>query len=171
MVVKTVDGDIFKTDAKHIAFAINKEGINDAGFAGNVAYYWPELEYCGAHEIGTVLSKTIGEKTFHALVCHSLKEGWGEDQAETIKECFNNIPVDDEEPIASIAIGTGFVGMMSGADFKQIASGMMTSSKKVALHTGYTLEQIKEFHKEVAGVPRKKTRQTINNGRNNTVNE
>ena len=36
MVVSTENKDIFKTEAKHIAFAINKEGYNDAGFAGAV---------------------------------------------------------------------------------------------------------------------------------------
>ena len=34
MVVKTIQEDIFNTEAKHIAFAVNTEGYNDAGFAG-----------------------------------------------------------------------------------------------------------------------------------------
>ncbi len=29
MVVKTVQGNVFRTEAKHIAFAINTEGYND----------------------------------------------------------------------------------------------------------------------------------------------
>ena len=31
MVVKTVNDNVFNTEAKHIAFAINKEGYTDAG--------------------------------------------------------------------------------------------------------------------------------------------
>lgn len=78
MVIKTIHDDIFNTAAKHIAFAINTEGLNDSGFAGKVSLnYWPEIANCGEHELSTVISKTVGDKTFHALVCHSLKEGWG----------------------------------------------------------------------------------------------
>lgn len=142
MVVKTVQDDIFNSEAKHIAFAINTEGYNDAGFAGKVSSkYWPELAICGEHEIGTVLSKTVGEKTFHALVCHSLHDGWGDNQAEIIKECFDNIPVNDE-PIATIAIGTGLIGMMSGANFRQIVCGMHDSKQQIMLHAGYSLDAL-----------------------------
>ena len=149
MLIKAVQDDVFNTEAKHIAFAINKEGYNDAGFAGVVvAKGWKEIENCGEHEIGTVLSKTIGDKTFHGIVCHSLDEGWGDNQTETIRDCFNNIPVDDDEPIATIAIGTGFVGMLSGANFKKIARGMHESNKSVILHSGLTLDDVMEFIEE-----------------------
>jgi len=37
MIVDMVRGDIFETDCKYIAFAVNTEGINDAGFAGQVS--------------------------------------------------------------------------------------------------------------------------------------
>ena len=151
MVVKTIQDDIFNSEAKHIAFAINTEGYNDAGFAGRVSSeYWPELANCGEHEIGTVLSKTVGDKTFHALVCHSLHNGWGEDQAEVIRECFDNIPVDGE-PIATIAIGTGFIGMMSGANFRQIVCGMHDSRQQIMLHAKYTLEAVINCYNEEKG--------------------
>ena len=56
MVVKTVQDDIFNSKAKHIAFAVNTEGYNDSGFAGQVSRkYWNELANCGEHELGTVL--------------------------------------------------------------------------------------------------------------------
>ena len=155
MVVKTVQDDVFKTPAKHIAFAINTEGYNDAGFAGVVSSkYWPELEMCGEHEIGTVLSKTVGDKTFHALVCHSLHNGWGDNQAEVIKECFDNIPANGE-PIATIAIGRGFVGMMSGANFRQIVCGMHESNQQIMLHAGVTLEAVINCYNEEKGNSRK----------------
>ena len=157
MIIKSIDDNIFNTDAKHIAFAINKEGANDCGFAGTVGRdYWPEVMYCGEHEIGTVLSKKVGDVTFHALVCHSLKEGWGDDQAKVIKECFDNIPVNDE-PIASIAIGTGLVGQFTGANFRSIACGMQESKQKVILHSCYTLEEINEWYKERKGTAKKKS--------------
>lgn len=92
MVVRTVQDDIFNSEANHIAFAVNVEGFNDSGFAGQVSrQYWNELANCGEHELGTVLSKTVGDKTFHALVCHSLHNGWGENQAKVIKECFDKM--------------------------------------------------------------------------------
>lgn len=157
MVVKTVQEDIFNTEAKHIAFAVNTEGYNDAGFAGKVANkYWRELANCGEHELGTVLSKVVGDKTFHALVCHSLKDGWGENQAEIIKECFDKIP-SDGEPVATIAIGTGLIGMMSGANFRQIVCGMHDSDQKIILHAGYTLDAVINCYNEEKGNSKKKT--------------
>lgn len=156
MVVKTVQDDIFNSEAKHIAFAVNTEGYNDAGFAGKVSSkYWPELAICGEHEIGTVLSKTVGDKIFHALVCHSLHNGWGENQAQVIKECFDNIPVNDE-PIATVAIGTGFIGMMSGANFRQIVCGMHDSKQQIMLHADYTLDVIINYYNEEQGNVKKK---------------
>lgn len=148
MVVRTVQDDIFNSEAKHIAFAVNVEGFNDSGFAGQVSsQYWNELANCGEHELGTVLSKTVGDKTFHALVCHSLHNGWGENQAEVIRECFDKIPANGE-PIATIAIGTGFVGVMSGADFKQIVCGMHDSQQQIMLHAGLTLDAIIDCYNE-----------------------
>ena len=158
MVVKTVQDDIFNSEAKHIAFAVNTEGYNDAGFAGQVSSkYWNELANCGLYEIGTVLSKKVGDKTFHALVCHSLENGWGENQAEVIKECFDKIPANGE-PIATIAIGTGFVGMMSGANFRQIVCGMHDSEQQILLHAGYTLEAVINCYNEEKGKTKTKKR-------------
>jgi len=148
MVVKTVQDDIFNSNEKHIAFAINAEGYNDAGFAGQVSnLYWKELAICGQNELGTVLSKKVGDKTFHALVCHSLENGWGSNQAEIIKECFDKIPSNNER-VATIAIGTGLVGMMSGAKFREIVCGMHDSNQQIVLHAGYTLEAIMNCYNE-----------------------
>ena len=48
MIVETKKDDIFNTGAKHIAFAINTEGLNDAGFAGEVVTHgWGELTNLG----------------------------------------------------------------------------------------------------------------------------
>ena len=147
MIKSTAKGNIFGTKAKHIAFAINTEGINDCGFAGQVAEYWPELANIGPQELGTVLSKTIGDKTYHGLVCHSLKKGWGNEQDKVIKACFDAINVDDNEVISSIAIGTGFIGMASGANSRKILCGMMESKKTIQLY-GPELEEVKRIYAE-----------------------
>ncbi len=158
MVIKTVQKDIFNTEAKHIAFAINKEGYNDAGFAGKVSSkYWNELANCGEHELGTVLSKKVGNITFHALVCHSLHDGWSDNQAEIIKECFDKIP-SNGEPVATIAIGTGFVGIMTGAKFRQIVCGMHDSNQKIMLHSSYTLDAVKKCYDEEKAKIKKMTK-------------
>lgn len=151
MVVKTVQDNIFNSEAKHIAFAVNAEGYNDSGFAGQVSRkYWNELANCGEHEIGTVLSKTIEDKTFHALVCHSLHGDWGENQAEIIKECFDKIPADGD-PIATIAIGTGLIGKLSGANFRQIVCGMHDSTQQIMLYANCTLDDVINCYNEEKG--------------------
>lgn len=148
MVIKAIQDDVFNTDAKHIAFAINKEGINDAGFSGQVTTrYWGELTNCGVHEIGTIFSKQVGDKTFHAMVCHSLKSGWGENQAQIIKECFDKIPANGET-IATVAIGDGIVGMFTGADFRQIVCGMHESKQQITLYSRYTLDAVINCYSE-----------------------
>lgn len=156
MIIKASKSNVFETEAKHIAFAINMEGINDSGFAGQVASkYWNELTFCGKQELGTVLSKNVGNKTFHALVCHSLHNKWGDNQNEIIKECFDKIP-SNGELVATVAIGTGFVGMLSGADFSQIICGMHDSKQKIILHAGYSLDDIIEYYNLEKGKNRTK---------------
>ncbi len=39
MIKDVITGNIFKTNCKHIAFAINTDGYNDAGFSGQVGNY------------------------------------------------------------------------------------------------------------------------------------
>lgn len=133
MIIKETSGDILKGGETRIAFAVNTEGINDSGFAGVVSRkYWPELANIGPCELGTVLEKATDDGiTFYGLVCHSLHEGWP-DQTETIKNCFNAINCN--EPIASISIGTGLIGILSGANFSHIREGMMLSNKEIILY-------------------------------------
>lgn len=134
MIIKNKQGnDILKGGETRIAFAVNTEGYNDAGFAGMISSkYWPELANCGKCELGTVLTKSVDGITLYALVCHSLEKGGWHNQTETIRKCFDAIETD--EPIASISIGTGMIGMLSGADFGQIKKGMELSKKKIILY-------------------------------------
>ena len=159
MIKKTERGDIFGTEAKHIAFSINSEGAVGGGFDGEVVRKgWPELLNCGQNPIGTVFSKTIDGITYHALVTHSLEAGWGtpEEQWDNTKLCFDNIPVADEEEIASIAIGTGFIGAISGASPKHIVCGMCDSKKNITIY-GFSMESIKRVYDEESAKRKKPT--------------
>ena len=132
MIIKTTKGDILINCERRIVFAINTEGINDGGFSGMVSRrYWSELAHIGKTKLGTVLTKKVDGIEFFAICCHSLEHGW-HNQKEIITQCFDAIPGD--EPVASIAIGTGFVGAMQGADFKLIKAGMEASKKKIILY-------------------------------------
>ena len=150
MINKSEKGNIFNTTAKHIAFSINSEGAVGGGFDGQVIEKgWPELLQSGQNPIGTVFSKTIDGITYHALVTHSLKNGWGTpfEQWLNTKACFDNIPVENGEEIASIAIGTGFIGALSGASPKHIVCGMMDSRQNITIY-GISLEAIQTAYKE-----------------------
>ena len=142
MIVSTFNHDMFKTDCKHIVFGINQEGYNDTGFPGEVAdRYWKELSKCGKNEIGTILSKKVGDQTFYAIVCYSLNYGWSEDIETIIQDCFDRLPTNGE-PIASVSIGTGFAGVMTGADFRKIIKGMHKSKQQIELQSEYSLDDI-----------------------------
>ena len=78
-----------------------------------------------------MLTKKVDDIELFALCCHSLENGWN-DQEEVIKKCFDAIP--GEEPVASIAIGTGLVGIISGAKFASIKAGMEASKKEIILY-------------------------------------
>ena len=133
MIIEHKSGqDILAGGETRIAFAANTEGINDSGFAGVVSRrYWPQLANAGKCELGTVLKKECNGVTFFALVCHSLEGGWKE-QTETIRKCFDQI--EGDEPVASISIGTGLIGILSGANFAEIKAGMEASKAKIILY-------------------------------------
>src|SRR5574344_315110 len=133
MIINNKQGkDILKGEEHHIAFAVNTEGVNDSGFAGIIARrYWPELAYVGASKLGTVIAKEVEGIHFYALVCHSLEKGWKQ-QTSIICQCFDAI--DTDEVIASISIGTGFIGVVLGANFYDIKAGMEQSKKRIVLY-------------------------------------
>ena len=133
MIIDNKQGhDILNSGETRIAFAVNTEGFNDAGFAGVISRkYWPELANTGPQQLGTVLVKACYGVTFYALVCHSLEHGW-KNQTQVIKECFDKIELD--EHVATISIGTGLIGILSGANFNQIKAGMESSNTKIVLY-------------------------------------
>mgnify|MGYP000884491315 CR=1 FL=1 len=135
MIKKCIKGDVFETTLTHIAFAVNTEGYNDSGFAGKVSRIWPELANTGPKNLGDTMSKTIGGKTYHALVCHSLKIGGWSNTPKIVQECLNKLDVPETEPIATVLMGSGYVGRMSGADVEAIKKGMAHSNKTVVIYT------------------------------------
>lgn len=133
MITKVLNEDVFKTPYKHIAFAINTEGFNDAGFAGQVSgRYAPTLANTGKKQLGEIVSIQAGEKTFHGLVCHSLKNGW-KGAPEAITSCLEKIETD--EPIAVVLMGAGMIGQMSGADVIANAKAIHKAKKNIVLHS------------------------------------
>lgn len=136
MIINRVRGDIFEASQKHIAFAVNTEGYNEAGFAGQVSSrIWPKLTNTGGNELGEVLTHKNSSKTYHALVCHSLEPGGWNDTPRVVRECLDKIDVPDGEEIAVVLMGSGPVGMMQGADVEAILAGMQNSKKKLVVYT------------------------------------
>ena len=136
MITSKIKGDILKSEHEHIAFAINTEGYNDAGFAGLVARrFWPDLAITGERQRGTVLKHSAGGKTFYGIVCHSLAEHGWERSPETIEEALNALDVPKNETIAAVAIGGGPIGQMQGADVEANLKAMERSNKNIVVYS------------------------------------
>ena len=133
MIINVINENIFETNLKHIAYSINTQGYNDGGFAGQVADIVPSLKFTGDKKLGEIISVENGKHTFHALVCHSLKEeGWSK-SPEAIVKCLDAIKTDEE--IAVVLMGSGMIGMMTGADVKANVRAIQVSKKKCTVYT------------------------------------
>lgn len=136
MIVNRVRGDIFAAPQKHIAFAVNTQGYNDAGFAGQVSgRIWPELASTGGNQLGEVLTHQNSTKTYYALVCHSLDSGGWNETPRVARECLDKIDSPDDEEIAVVLMGSDPIGMMQGADVDAILIEMEQSKKKLVVYT------------------------------------
>ncbi len=135
MIIDHVFEDIFLAPQKHIAFAINIQGCNDAGFAGQVSSrIWPELTDTGGNELGDILTHKNADKIYYALVCWSLDPGGWDATPRVVRECFDKIEIPDDEEIAVVLMGSGPVGMMPGADVDDILKEMDLSTKKLIIY-------------------------------------
>lgn len=136
MIIDTVRGDALRAPHKHIVFAVNAEGYNDAGFAGLVSSrFWPELANTGGNRLGDVLKKQMGGRTFHAIVCHELKrDGWSR-TPQIVEEGVNKLDIPAEETIGVVLMGGGLVGQMSGADTYAVLGALARSNKRVTVYT------------------------------------
>jgi hypothetical protein len=138
MIKQQVSGDIFKASCRHIVFAVNVEGRNDEGFAGQVSDIYPELAHTGGNRMGEII--TLGrkdqEKIFHAIVCHSLSAypGWSR-APEIIEDCLNWLDIPDDEPIAVVLMGGGAIGKEMGADVQANLAAMERSKKTVIVYS------------------------------------
>ena len=135
MIIGLVRGDIFGTPLSNIVFAVNSDGINDSGFAGQVSRrFWPELAYIGPQPLGTVLTRTNG-KTYHALVCHTLaRDGWI-NTPMYLRMCLEKLNLPEGTYIASVAIGYGPVGRTGGADTYAILNAFAQSKYRIVIFT------------------------------------
>lgn len=136
MIVDIRTGDVIQGPERHVAFAVNSLGINTNGLAGDIAdRFWPEIEDMGRVRMGEMLSKDCGQKVFHALVVHApgSEGGWSEAPLH-IETCLNRLEVPDDELIASVAMGAGMVGMMTGANPGANLAAMARSEKKIVVY-------------------------------------
>lgn len=133
-----VNGDIFETPAKHIAFAVNYPGKrggfgNTSGFAGEVIErYWPELNSI-RFEKGEPVTRFSNGKYFHALPVHSNEENGWEEAPDLIELCLNKLPVNSTEVVTCVLMGGGTSGKKWGASIRNIG-GMLASMKTVVLY-------------------------------------
>lgn len=136
--IQLFQGNIFETEDENILFGVNEEGFNDGGFAGLVtSKYWEELQNTGGNKLGEVLTKEVPEigKTFHAIVCHSLKPGGWEEAPQYIKDVLKKLDINTNDKISSVLIGGGMIGKMSGANPKAILEAMKETGKRIDIYT------------------------------------
>ena len=134
MIHDFVKGNILASPYTHICFAVNTEGYNDAGFAGLVASkYWPELADTGPKRLGETMTHTgYDGRVFHALVCHSLKDGW-EQTPEVLTKCLDSLALPQQSAI--VLVGGGMIGQMYGANVYANLGGIARSQHSFAVYS------------------------------------
>lgn len=135
MIVNQIRGNIFAASQKRIAFAVNKEGINDDGFAGQISdEIWPQLADTGGNNLGEVLTHVKDDVTYYAIVCHSLDPGGWKDTPTILAECLDKINIPPSEEIAIVLMGSGLIGLAGGADVTAILKAMEESKNKLVVY-------------------------------------
>lgn len=135
MISREVQGNVFTSGCRNVAFGVNTEGHNHLGFAGMIAArYWPSLAHTGKQTLGTVLTHHGMRYTFHAMVCHSATPGGFARTPTLVTVCLDAIQVPDDEEIACVMVGGGPVGKAAGADVVSILAGIRRSRKRVAVY-------------------------------------
>ncbi len=134
-----VQGDIFDTPADHIAFAVHyptKAGFcnnGNGGFASEVLDYgWSDMGKI-IFKKGEPVTRKIRGKYFHALPVHAPEEGGWEETPGLIELCFNRLPVNSTDVIASVLIGGGHAGEKYKANVRNL-EGMIRTYKTVVLY-------------------------------------
>lgn len=147
MIIDVVRRDIFVSEHEHVVFAANTEGKNDSGFAGQVARRcWQGLFDAGKRSLGEVLKhhtparSTLGgyqepERTYYAVVCHSLYSGWG-DAPRALEEGLESIG-EAEKPleVGAVLMGADVVGQVQGADPMQNMGALARSRHHITVYS------------------------------------
>lgn len=140
MIIDMILGDVLETPYNHIAFKVNPDGWNSSSSAaGQISWrYGLGLEYTGEKSLGEVMSYQAGEKTLHALVCHSCdnsRESF-KDMPKTVTKCLDSLDVPENEIIAVVLMTPGsWEGEVSGANYIEILGGIARSKKKVVVYS------------------------------------
>jgi len=135
MIVRRKIGDVIQGFERHVAFAVNTEGTNTVGLAGKIAtFYWPQLFEIGPHARRTVLSTRVGSKIFHAMFVHSATDNGWEGSPDDIEDCFNQLRLPTDQEVASVTMGAGVVGKLSGADPEANLAAMERSGASIVLY-------------------------------------
>jgi len=137
--LEAFQGDIFETQADHIAFAVhypNNKGESDnsaGGFSSKVNEFgWSDIGQI-VFKKGVPVTRKIKGKYFHALPVHCNDEGGWDEAPILIEKCLNKLPVDSTEVIAVILMGGGKSGEKYKASINNI-EGMIRSFKTVVLY-------------------------------------
>ncbi len=132
MIKKVKFGSIFNCEEKHVVFAINKEGISDSVYTRKlVDMGFSELEKGDSNKLGSVISKDIDDKTYHAIACYSLRFGWKKAK-EYFHDGLDNLNTDED--VAIVEIGNEPTQKALGADYIEMKKEMQNSSKKLVLY-------------------------------------
>lgn len=141
MIINVLNEDIFKTSLKNIAFAINKEGYNDSGFAGVISEMIPEFTNTTRRELGELFTLELNGINFHGIVCHELKlDGWT-NAPKAITSGLNKIRINPKESVAVVLMGSGTIGFIAQVDIKCIIKAIHASTNSCII---YTLDYSKE---------------------------
>ncbi len=141
MITDVVKGNIFDTEFRHIAFAVNVEGKNDTGVAGTVAQYFTKAFLrTGKCTMGGLISIPCLKITFHGLVCHSLEDDGWKNAPEAITAALDKISAPDNEVVAVVLMGSGKIGKDTGADVIGNIRAIHRSKKTCVI---YSLDQEK----------------------------
>lgn len=125
-------GNILSCSQKHIAFAINTEGLNKSKIAKQVMEIgFHEINDRTFYPMESIITKKIDHKTYYGLVCYSTRTGFY-NQTQIIKNCLNKIQT--EEDIAIVEIGDDNFEKSLGANKIELKMGMQHSNKNLVLY-------------------------------------
>ena len=137
MIIKTIKTTKDLKDERHLAFAINEEGIAMAGSAAQALTdkIWPELLEGKKTKLGTIVERQVNGNHFYGICCcYSAIHGWYSNQEELVKQCFDSIDLPNDEPIVALSIGTEVLDVLQGADVEQIYAGLRASKKHIIVY-------------------------------------